>query len=129
MKEYPNKVQVVFKHQPLAFHKDAPLAAEASLAAHSQGKFWEFHDLLFANQKAIQRADLEKYAEQLGLNMGKFKADLDGGKFKKAVENDMAQARSAGISGTPSFLINGKKFVGAQPFESFKTEVDAALAK
>jgi len=129
LKEYPNDLKVVFKHQPLPFHKDAHLAAQASLAAHEQGKFWAYHDLLFQNQKALKRADLEKYAEQIGLNMAKFKSALDSGKFKSQVDADMAQARSAGISGTPSFLINGQKFVGAQPYEKFKAQVDAALGK
>jgi protein-disulfide isomerase len=127
-KAYPTQVRIVFKHFPLGFHADAQLASEASLAAHEQGKFWEYHDLLFANQKAIKRPDLERYAEQLGLNMEKFRAALDSGKFKKQIEEDMAAATSAGISGTPSFLINGKKFVGAQPLDAFKAEVDAALA-
>ncbi len=128
MQAYPNQIKVVFKHLPLDFHANAHLAAQASLAAHDQGKFWEYHDLLFANQRQLGRADLERYAEQLGLNMAKFREALDTGRFKERVDADLKDARSAGLSGTPSFLINGKKFVGAQPYDNFKKEVDEALA-
>ena len=128
MKTYPGKVKVVFKQMPLAFHKDAPLAAEATLAANAQGKFWEFHDKLFANQKAIKRPDLDRYAQELGLNMAQFKADLDSGKYKAAVAKDMADAQKAGIRGTPNFLINGERLTGAQPFDKFKAVIDAKLA-
>ena len=129
LKEYPKGVKIVFKQLPLDFHKNAHLAAQATLAAHEQGKFWEMHDKLFENQRALTRPDLDKYAQELQLDMTKFKAALDSGKFKKKVDADMAQARGAGLTGTPSFLINGQKFVGAQPFESFKTQIDAALKK
>ena len=73
-KEYGNEVRVFFRHNPLPFHQDAPLASEAALAAEAQGKFWQMHDKLFANQQNIKRPDLEKYAQELGLDMGKFKA-------------------------------------------------------
>jgi len=126
---YGKKVRVVFKHNPLPFHKDAPLASEATLAAHEQGKFWQMHDTLFANQKALSRADLDKYAGEVGLNMKKFAAALDAGKYKAQIEADMAQAKELGASGTPSFFINGRKLRGAQPFESFKKMIDEELAK
>ena len=129
MKTYPGKVKVVFKHLPLPFHKDAPLAAEASLAANAQGKFWEYHDKLFANQKALKRSDLDRYAQELGLNMAQFKADLDTGKHKAAVDKDLADAKKAGVNGTPNFLINGQAVKGAQPFEAFKAVIDAKLAE
>ncbi|MEO1273114.1 MAG: DsbA family protein [Myxococcota bacterium] len=111
----------------MPFHKDAFLAAEASLAAHEQGKFWEYHDILFKNQKALKRPDLEKYAEQLQLNMTKFKAALDSHKFKKQVEEDQALARKVGANGTPTLFVNGKKLVGAQPAPAFEKLIDAAL--
>ena len=126
---YGKKVRLVFKHNPLPFHKDAPLASEATLAANEQGKFWQMHDTIFANQKALSRADLEKYAGEVGLNMGKFKAALDSGKYKTQIEADMAQAKELGASGTPSFFINGRKLRGAQPFDSFKKLIDEELAK
>ena len=129
LKAYPNDVRVAFAMFPLDFHKDAPLAAQAALAAHEQGKFWQYHDLLFANQKAIQRADLEKYAEQLGLNMAKFRAALDSKKYETTIATHLADGRKFGITGTPSFLINGRKFVGAQPTENFKKIIDEEIKR
>lgn len=128
MATYGDKVRIIFKNMPLAFHKDAPLAAEAAFAAGTQGKFWEMHKILFANNKNLKREALEEYAKQIGLNMDQFKADLDSQKFKAQVDKEAAEGKGAGLSGTPSFVINGKKFVGAQPFENFKKEIDAALA-
>jgi len=87
------------------------------------------HDKMFANQKALTRPDLEKYAQEAGLDLAKFKAALDSGKFKNQVEADKQQAQSVGISGTPAFLINGRKLSGALPVEQFKALVDEELAK
>ena len=127
MDTYGDKVRIVFKHNPLAFHKDAPLASEAALAAGAQGKFWEMHDALFANQRKLKRPDLEKYAAQIGLNLDQFNADLNSHKFKAQVDADLAQARSIGVRGTPNFFVNGKKLTGAQPFPRFKAKIDEAL--
>jgi protein-disulfide isomerase len=129
LKEYDGKVRVAFKHLPLPFHKDAPLASEAALAAGEQGKFWEYHDIMFKNQKALKRENLEKYAQDLGLNMAKFKSALDSGKFKKQIEEDKALARKVGARGTPHFFINGVRLSGAQPFDRFKDAVDAAIKR
>ncbi len=126
--QYGDDVRVVFRHQPLPFHAQAQIAAEASMAAHEQGKFWEYHDKLFANAKALTRPDLEKYAEELGLDMAKFKAALDTGKFTATVKADAAEGAKVGANGTPTFFINGRKLVGAQPIEAFKREIDAELA-
>jgi protein-disulfide isomerase len=126
---YPKDVRVVFRHQPLPFHPNAKLAGEASMAAHEQGKFWEYHDKLFANQKALDRASLEKYAQELKLDMGKFKAALDSGKYRGKVEADSAAGNAVGANGTPTFFINGRQLVGAQPFESFKAAIDEELAR
>ena len=125
--EYAGKVRVIFKHNPLPFHKNAPLAAEASLAAHAQGKFWEMHDKLFDNMKALTRPDLEKYATEIGLDMVKFKEALDKNTYKDAVAKDLADAGKAGVKGTPHFLVNGKAISGAQPFEAFKTVIDTEI--
>jgi protein-disulfide isomerase len=125
--DYPNQIKVVFKQLPLPFHKNAHLAAQASLAAHAQGKFWEFHDLLFANQKALTRPDLERYAEQLGLNMDQFRKDLDTERFKGQVDKELAESQKNGIQGTPNFAINGKRLTGAQPIDGFKAIIDAEL--
>jgi protein-disulfide isomerase len=124
---YKGKIRVAFKNMPLPFHDKAHLAAEAALAANEQGKFWEMHDKLFANQQALDRPNLEKYAEELGLNMAKFKAALDSGKFKDRVDKEAKEGNSFGATGTPTFFINGHILVGAQPFDAFKTAIDAEL--
>ena len=127
--QYKGKVKIAFRNMPLPFHDKAHLAAQASLAAHEQGKFWPYHDKLFANQQALDRPSLEKYAEELGLNMGKFKAALDSGKYKDKVDQDAKDAAAVGASGTPTFFINGTRLVGAQPFDAFKNAIDAELKK
>lgn len=124
---YPDQVRIVFKHFPLPFHTNAHAAAQASVAAHAQGQFWAYHDLLFENMRAHSREDLERYAEQLGLDMVTFRAALDGGALSAQVDADMEQGRAAGISGTPSFVINGEVVVGAQPFEAFRTVIERQL--
>jgi protein-disulfide isomerase len=125
---YKDKVRIAFKHLPLPMHQNAQIAAEASMAAAEQGKFWPFHDKLFENQRQLDRASLDKYAQELGLEMGRFKAALDSGKFKKRVEQDAQQAQKVGASGTPTFFVNGRSVVGAQPFETtFKPLIDAEL--
>lgn len=124
---YKNKVRIAFKQLPLPFHDKAQLAAEASLAAHEQGKFWEYHDKLFANQQALDRPSLEKYAEEIGLNMAKFKAALDSGKYKQQVADDSKLGGSVGATGTPTFFVNGHILVGAQPFDKFKEMIDQEL--
>jgi protein-disulfide isomerase len=126
---YGKDVRLIFKHNALPFHKDAQLAAEASLAARDQGKFWEYHDKLFENQKALKREDLEKYAQELKLDMKKFKAALDDNRYKAETDEDQKLARSLGASGTPSFFINGRNLRGAQPFEAFKKVIDEEMAK
>jgi protein-disulfide isomerase len=128
-KKYPKDVRVAFMHLPLDFHEDANLAAQASLAAGDQGKFWEYHDMLFANATALKPADLDSYAEKLGLNMGKFKRALSSKKFEKHIQADMEVARDAGASGTPTFYVNGRQVVGALPLDEFAKMVDEELAK
>jgi len=120
-------VKIAFKQLLLLFHDKAHLVAEAALAANEQGKFWPYHDKLFANQQALDRPSLEKYAEELGLNMGKFKAALDSGKFKDKVDSDAKEGAAVGATGTPTFFINGTKVVGAQSFPAFQTVIDQEL--
>jgi protein-disulfide isomerase len=124
---YPGKLRIAFKQMPLPFHDKAHLAAEAALAANEQGKFWPYHDKLFANQQALDRPALEKYAEELGLDMAKFKKALDTGKFKDKVDADAKEGAAVGATGTPTFFINGTKLVGAQPADSFKSLIDKEL--
>ncbi len=99
------------------------------MAANDQGKFWEMHDKLFANQQALDRPSLEKYAGEIGLNMDKFKSALDSGKFKAKIDRDKAEGAKAGANGTPTFLINGHQLVGAQPVDAFKKMIDEELQK
>ncbi len=127
--EYPGKVRVAFKNQPLPFHQHARLAAEAAMAANEQGKFWEYHDKLFANQQALDRSSLERYAQEVGLEMGRFRAALDSNKFDAQISADSAEGTRLGASGTPTFFINGRQLVGAQPFASFKQIIDEELVK
>jgi len=127
MQNYGKEVRVAFKQLPLPFHNNAHTAAEAALAAKAQGKFWEMHGIMFKNQQALDRASLEKYAQQIGLNVDKFKADLDSGKWKQKVDAELAEGNKIGARGTPSFFINGKPFVGAQPYDAFKGKIEEAL--
>jgi len=128
-KTYGDKVRVVFKHNPLSFHKKARLAAKASLAAHQQGKFWEYHDLLFANQKALERADLEKYAEQLGLDLAAFRAALDSPELDAWIDEDQELSGEVDAQGTPNLFLNGRKFTGAKSFADLKPAIEEELAK
>ena len=89
--------------------------------------FWKYHDKLFANQQAIKQPDLEKYAEELGLDMTKFKAALTNRTHKAQVEKDMEVAKQAGVSGTPAFTVNGYFVSGAQPFPAFNKVIKLAL--
>ncbi|HKU36484.1 MAG TPA: thioredoxin domain-containing protein [Polyangiales bacterium] len=126
---YGKDVRVVFKQNPLPFHQNAGPAAEASLEARDQGKFWEMHEKLFANQQALEKDKLEGYAKELGLNVAKFKTALETNKHKAEIDADQKLARDLGASGTPSFFINGRSLRGAQPFDAFKTVIDEELAK
>ena len=132
-KTYGDKVKIVWRHHPLAMHKNAPLASEASQEAYKQkGKdgFWAYHDLLFkaaGTPDAFSRANLEKYAEETGLDLPKFKAALDGNVHKKFVDADNELAMKVGLTGAPAFTINGYVVSGAQPFSAFKKVIDKAL--
>lgn len=128
-KEYGDQVRIAFKHMPLSIHAQAPYAHAASEAAHRQGKFWEMHDLIFANQRDLSVETLEGYAREIGLDMAQFSRDVDAAEVKKRIEEDMQQASKLGVTGTPSFFINGKYLSGAQPFANFKRLIDAALEK
>jgi protein-disulfide isomerase len=126
MKEYPNQVQWLFKHYPLDFHRDAPLAHEAALAAGAQGKFWQMHDLLFT-RKALKRDALLQMAVELGLDVPRFTKDLDSRRFRAVVEADRREGADLGVEGTPTFFINGRILVGAVPIDQFRKLIDAEL--
>jgi protein-disulfide isomerase len=126
---YGDKVSLVFRHFPLSFHKEAHLAGQGAECAGDQGKFWEYHDLLFANQQAMQPADLMSHAAQLKLDEQAFEGCLNGGSKAGKVDADMAAGELVGMNGTPGFYINGIPLTGAVPFENFKTVIDEELAR
>jgi protein-disulfide isomerase len=123
-------VRIVFKHLPLEnIHKFAMGAALASEAARSQGKFWEYHDKLFANQSKLDLNSLQQYARELGLDMARFEKDLVNLEFKKRVTDDMAESKTLGVTGTPGFFVNGHFLSGAKPFDEFAKVIDSELTK
>jgi len=105
--KYPKEVQVIFKHLPLEMHKKALPAAKASLAAAKQGKFWEYHDLIWQTRK-ISPEELEAHAKTLGLDFDKWKADRDSDQIKKEIEHDISLAGAMGLTGTPGLVVNGR---------------------
>ncbi len=127
VRDYGDKVRIVYRDFPLPFHANAPKAAEAALCADEQGKFWEFHDHLFANQDKLQLAALKETARTLGLDGAAFDACLDGGKMTARVEKNLEAGREAGVTGTPAFFINGLPLEGAQPYAAFKQALDLEL--
>jgi protein-disulfide isomerase len=127
---YKDRVRFVWKHLPLvSIHSHAMGAAIAVEAARNQGRFWEYHDKLFANQAQLEPNDLRKYAQELGLNLARFDRDSTDQDLKTKVLEDMTEATSLGISSTPTFFINGRLVSGAMPFETFSTIIDEELAK
>ena len=130
-KEYidTGKVKLVYRDFPLSFHPNAKPAAIAAECADAQGKFWQYHDKIFENQAALSPEMLKTWAKDIGLDMQKFDTCVTDPKTAAEVDKDMVDGQSAGISGTPGFLINGRLLSGAQPFASFKAAIDAELAK
>jgi len=126
--EYKGKIRIAWKNQPLSFHPNAMPAAEAAMAAHEQGKFWEFHDALFKKQGQLSPALYDEVARKLGLDMDRFHASIEAHKSAAHIQSDMTAGRAVGAEGTPTFFINGKKLVGAQPIDAFKQLIDAELA-
>ena len=114
------QTSVQFQHFPLNIHPAAPLAHQAALAAGEQGKFWEMHDLLFANQSAVKRDHLLVYATKLGLDLDRFKKDLDSERLKKLIESDKAEGEKLHVQGTPTFFVNGNVYSGALSFDQLK---------
>jgi protein-disulfide isomerase len=127
--QYPGKVRFAFRNHPLPFHTHARLAAKAALAAGEQGRFWEYHDALFSHQDALTRPSLERYAADLGLDLARFRAALDDSVLDAALEADSDDAGRLHVQGTPTFFVNGRRIIGAQPLEVFRGAVDKALAE
>ena len=129
LKKYPGKVKYVFKHYPLPFHPAARPAALASMAAQEQGKFWEMHDVLFQNQATLDAGKLEEYAKQAGLDVARFKKDLEAKKaeYDKRVEAEMALGQTVDVRGTPTHFVGGKK-VRVRTVDGFSALIDEQLA-
>jgi protein-disulfide isomerase len=127
LRKYPKDVRLVFKQFPLDAHSQARMAAEASLAAHAQGKFWPMHDKLFANSHELSRDHILGWAKEIGLDMTKFKGDFESGKYKSAVEREISQGETAGVEGTPSFFVNGKHYNGGLELAEFGPILEAEM--
>jgi protein-disulfide isomerase len=128
MKNYAGKVKLEFVQFPLPMHENAEKAAEASLCAKDQGKFWALYDLMFKNQTELQPAKLKDYAKQSGLDTAKFDACLDGGEKAEQVKKEQAMGEKLGVQSTPTFFVNGLEIEGAQPYEAFAQAIDDELA-
>ena len=127
--EYPETVRLVFKHYPLAIHRNAPLAHRASMAADLQGRFWEMHDKIVANGRDLSRRMLVQHATDLDLDLAQFEHDLDSDELIKLLDRDIAEANRLGVTGTPTFYINGNVVSGAQPYENFKVLIDREMVR
>jgi protein-disulfide isomerase len=128
--KYGDKLRIVWKDFPLTqIHPQAFKAGEAGHCAGEQGKFWEYHDRLFANQQALQPADLKKHAADLGLNAAAFATCLDSSKFGERVRDGVSQGTSLGVNSTPTIFINGRRLSGAQPLEVFVAAIDEELSR
>jgi protein-disulfide isomerase len=127
--KYGDKVRVVFRQYPLPFHQNAQKAAEASLCAMDQGKFWELHDAMFADQNALGVDQLKATAAKLGINADKFNKCLDSGEKAAAISLDQKAGQAAGVNGTPALFVNGRFINGAVPLEQITTVVDDELRR
>jgi protein-disulfide isomerase len=125
--KYSDKVRFVFRQFPLSFHQNAHEAAEAALAANAQGKFWEYHDKLFQNQKALDRPSLEKYAKETGLNVDAFKKALDDKTYAATVDAEMKLGEEVAVDGTPTMFLNGARVANPTDFDGISKQIEDAL--
>jgi protein-disulfide isomerase len=129
LERYPGKVRLAYRDFPLdSIHPQARRAAEAARCAQDQGKFWEYHDVLFTQSPQLAPEDLRRYAGQVGLDVAKFESCLGAGVHKAAVQRDLDEGNRLGITGTPAFFINGRSLTGAQPLEAFARMIEQELA-
>jgi len=124
--EYGDRVRFVVRDFPLQMHEDARKAAEAAEAARAQDKYWDFTAILFRNQSALKPAQLKEYARVIGLDRAKFDAALDGGTYSDKVDRDLIDGQKFGVSGTPTFFVNGRRAKDAS-YDSLKAAIDDAL--
>jgi protein-disulfide isomerase len=112
VRAFPKDVRLVFKQFPLDFHAQAEFAAEAALAAQAQGKFWEMHDKMYAGFPDLRTGTIMRYAREIGLDLNRFTSEVGSHKYKARVQSEEQQGENAGVGGTPTFFINGKKYNG-----------------
>jgi protein-disulfide isomerase len=127
LQKYPNDVRLVFKQFPLDSHSTARFAAAAALAAHAQGKFWPLHDRMYAGFRQLSRENILGWAKELGLDPAKLAADADAPRTAAAVERDYLEGQKAGVEGTPTVFINGKKYQGALDLAAIGPVLEAEL--
>ncbi|HUI44904.1 MAG TPA: thioredoxin domain-containing protein [Nitrospirota bacterium] len=127
MNVYKGKVRLVIKNYPYIYRDYSHLAAEASLAARDQGKYWEMHDLLLEKSPKLDRGSLISYARELGLDVKKFSESIDDKKHAAEIERDKKLAVDMDLFSTPTFFINGRKVIGERPFAYFKKIIDEEL--
>jgi len=126
---YGDRVKIVFKDYPLPNHPQAPKAAEAARCAGDQQKYWEMHDAMFANQRALEVPSLKQTARAIGLNGAAFDQCLDSGKWQATIRAGSALGDEMGVNSTPTLYVNGRVVLGAVPFDNFKTIIDEELAR
>jgi protein-disulfide isomerase len=127
LKAYPKDVKFVYKEFPLtSIHRNALNAARAAVAAQKQGKFWEMHDKIFANQRALSPDNLKQYAQEIGLDVPRFEKDMASPEVQKQVDDDMKLAQEVQVRGTPTLFLNGKRVMN-RSFEGLKEMIDQAL--
>ncbi len=126
---YGDQVRVIFMHRPLPEHAEARLAHLASMAAHEQGRFWEYAALLYRDPARLGRDDLIRYARELGLDTGRFVADLDSPRLAKEIDSAVAEADQLGVTATPTFFVNGRFFEGAHSIQRFLEEINTELVR
>jgi protein-disulfide isomerase len=129
MDTYKGKVRLVIKNYPYKYRDYSRIAAEASLAAREQGKYWEMHDLLIKRSPKLDRQSLISYAKELGLDVAKFTTSIDSQKYKAEIDRDLKLATDMDLYNTPTFYINGRQVVGERPFEYIRKIVDEELKK
>ncbi len=131
--EASTTIRLIFRHFPLPQHLNAPISAQASEAASLQGKFWPMYDLIYSHQADWSNLPdahmvMDGYAQQLNLDMVKFKADIDSDAVKKVVADDLVEGQTIGIDATPTFFVNGKAIANPQSYEAFKSLIEAAAS-
>jgi protein-disulfide isomerase len=127
MQTYPDQIRRVIKNYPYKYRDFARMAAEASLAARDQGKYWEMHEILITRSPKLDRVSLIAYADELGLDIKKFTDSIDNGEHAADIDRDLELAKSMDLYNTPTFYINGRQVIGERPFEYFRKIIDEEL--